>query len=60
MKGKSGEQIKWDYTLDQLRSFVSFVLKSKGKWKQTGKSDKSDETVTTMNKIFNTVFFLCF
>ena len=29
-KGKSGEQIKWDGTLDQLQSFVSFVLKSKG------------------------------
>ena len=40
-KGKSGEQIKWDGTLDQLQSFVSFVLKSNGKWKQTGKSDKS-------------------
>ena len=40
-KGKSGEQIKWDGTLDKLQSFVSFVLKSKGKWKQTGKSDKS-------------------
>ena len=40
-KGKSGEQIKWDSTLDQLQSFVSFVLKSNGKWKQTGKSDKS-------------------
>ena len=40
-KGKSGEQIKWDGTLDQLKSFVSFVLKSNGKWKQTGKSDKS-------------------
>ena len=40
-KGKSGEQIKWDGTLDQLQSFASFVLKSKGKWKQTGKSDKS-------------------
>ena len=40
MKGKPGEQMKWDGTLDQLQSFVSFVLKSKGKWKQTGKSDK--------------------
>ena len=38
---KSGEQIKWDGTLDQLQSFVSFVLKSKWEWKQTGKSDKS-------------------
>ena len=40
-KGKSGEQIKWGGTQDQLQSFVSFVLKSNGKWKQTGKSDKS-------------------
>ena len=40
-KGKSGEQINWDGTLDQLQSFVSFVLKSNRKWKQTGKSDKS-------------------
>ena len=34
-------KIKWDSTLDQLQSFVSFVLKSNEKWKQTGKSDKS-------------------
>ena len=40
-EGKSGEQIKWDSTLDHLQSFASFVRKSKGKWKQTGKSDKS-------------------
>ena len=29
-KGKSGEQIKWDGTLDQLQSFFNFVLKSGG------------------------------
>ena len=31
MKSKSGERIKWDGALDQLQSFVSSVLKSKGK-----------------------------
>ena len=30
-KGKANKQIKWDGTLQELHTFVSFILKLKGK-----------------------------